>query len=206
MLIPLGMAWSRRAYLTGGLRTLAVLPAFLFASYWLMQLGIYLWHYNLPIAHLSTFGESLLYLKVFRDNMKPSPKRRLVNGLALFFIVFAVFDSFYLEGFDQINSYTNLLESLLVTGLILQYFEEVVFSQHRTDLLRIPLFVASIGILLYLAGTVTVFLFTNHLIMHNDELHARLVYLLSSALVFIMALLLTRAFYLVRPAVTAVQR
>ncbi|TGE08058.1 hypothetical protein [Hymenobacter fodinae] len=205
MLIPLGMAWSRRDYLTGSLRTLAILPAFFFVSYWLMQLGIYLWRYNLPIAHLSTFTESLIYLKVFHDAFNRPKQQKIIRGLTVAFIVFALLDSFYLEGFQQINSYTNLAESILITGLILAYFEEVIFSQHHARLLHLPLFNASIGILLYLAGTITVFLFTNQFIATNDELHTRLVYLLSSVLVFILALLLTRTFYLVRPSVATSQ-
>jgi multisubunit Na+/H+ antiporter MnhG subunit len=165
--------------------------------YMMMQLGIYLWHYNLAIAHLSTFVESLIYLKIFHDVLNRPKQQVIIRSLAVLFTAFALADSFILEGFSQINSYTNLLESTLITGLILAYFEEAVFLQQHTHLLQLPLFVASIGILLYLAGTVTVFLFTNHFISTNDELHARLIYLVSSALVFVLALLLTRAFYLV---------
>lgn len=205
MLIPLGVAWRRRELLTGSLRTLALLPAFFFITYWLMQLGIYLWHYNLPIAHLSTFVESLIYLKVYHDALNRPKQQKIIRGLAVAFILFALLDSFYLEGFQQINSYTNLVESILIMGLILAYFEEAAFSQHQKHLLQLPLFVASIGILLYLAGTVTVFLFTNRFITTNDELHTRLIYLLSSVLVFLLALLLTRAFYLVRPAAASTQ-
>ncbi|WP_210115972.1 hypothetical protein [Hymenobacter wooponensis] len=199
MLIPLSIAWQRRTGLHGSLYALVFVPAWMFFMYWMMQLGIYLWHYNLAIAHLSTFIESLIYLKVFHDALPHRRQQKTIHILMAGFIIFALLDSFYLEGFQQINSYTNLAESILVTGLILSYFEEAAFSQKHSHLLRTPLFVASIGILLYLAGTVTVFLFTNHFITTNNELYARLIYLISSTLVFVLALLLTRAFYLVQP-------
>ncbi|SNC67283.1 hypothetical protein SAMN06265337_1898 [Hymenobacter gelipurpurascens] len=199
MLIPTGMAWSRRAYLTGGLRPLAILPGFLFASYWLMQLGIYLWHYNIAIAHLNTVVESLILIQVYHDNAKKLKQRQVIRWLMFAFACFALADSFFIEGFDQINSYTNLFESILVSVLILAYFEESVFIHHKDNLFKIPLFIASIGVLLYLAGTVMLYLFSEYLIKINDLHTYRAFYSFNSFLFFVLAMLLTRAFYLVKP-------
>lgn len=199
MLIPFGMAWRRRAYLTGGLRPLAVLPGFLFVSYWLMQLGIYIWHNNIAIAHLNTVVESLILIQVYHDNAKKLKQRQIIRWMMLAFVCFAFADSFFIEGFNQINSYTNLFESIIVTILILAYFEEAIFIHHEYNLLKAPLFITSIGVLLYLAGTVMLYLFSEHLIRTNDLHTYRAFYLFSSFLFFVLAMLLTRAFYLVKP-------
>ncbi|RSK36152.1 hypothetical protein [Hymenobacter metallilatus] len=164
-----------------------------------MQIAIAVWHYNLPLVHLNTLGEALLYMKVYHDEFVDEKTKRSIRILAVVFVLFAALDSFWLEGFTRINSYTNLAESVIIISLGLLYFERVLIGRRRTQIQQIPLFVATIGIILYLSGTVVLYLATNHFIQVNDEYSARLMYLINSALVLMLGLLFSRAFLLVKP-------
>ncbi|MCA8829112.1 hypothetical protein [Hymenobacter pini] len=199
MVIPIAIAQYNRRWLVGGLRTLRFIPLFLLVMYCCAQVAIILWRYTLPINHLNTVGEALLYLKVYHDEFTNSIIKRRVRLVAVIFLAFAVVDSFWLEGFQQINAYTNLIESFLIITLALIYFEIHILRRQRIAALRKPMFVASIGIILYLAGTIVLHLVTNHLIAANDEGDARIVYLISSFLLFLMVTLFSRAFWLARP-------
>lgn len=199
LLVPFVVAYRRRAQLTGGMVTLRFVPLFLFGIYCLMQVAIALWHYNLPLVHLNTVGEALLYMKVYHDEFVDERTKRAIRILAVAFLTFAIVDSVWLEGFGQINSYTNLAESISVISLGLLYFERILIGRRRTQLQQVPLFVATIGIILYLSGTVVLYLATNHFIHLNDEYSARMMYLINSALVLMLAVLFTKAFLLVKP-------
>ncbi|RSK48284.1 hypothetical protein [Hymenobacter rigui] len=164
-----------------------------------MQVAIALWQYNLPLVHLNTIGEALLYMKVYHDEFVDEKTKRSIRVIAVIFLVFAALDSFWLEGFGRINSYTNLAESIIIISLGLLYFERTLIGRRRTQLQRVPLFVATIGIILYLSGTVVLYLATNHFIQLNDEYNTRLMYLINSVLVLVLGLLFSRAFILVKP-------
>ncbi|WP_426490695.1 hypothetical protein [Hymenobacter sp. 102] len=196
MVIPVAIAQYNRKWLVGGLRTLRFVPLFLLAMYCGLQVAIHVWAYGLPLNHLNTIGETLLYLKVYHDEFTSTVIKRRIRIASVIFLFFALIDSFWLEGFHQINSYTNILESGLIITLILIYFEIHILKNRKIVALRKPMFIASIGIILYLAGTIVVHLITNYLIATNDEGSARLVYLISSILLLVMTILFSRAFWL----------
>ncbi|MBT2556589.1 hypothetical protein J7E24_02235 [Hymenobacter sp. ISL-91] len=199
MLVPFLIAHQRRKNLTGGLRTLRFVPLFLLGMYGLMHLAIAIWQYSIPINHLNTIGETLLYLKVYYDEFKSNSTKLSIRIITIFFIIFAVIDSFFLEGFSQINSYTNLVESIIIIFLGLLFFERALIRTHRAQLLRTPMFVVTIGIIIYLSGTIILYLITNNPYLSTSEYNSRLLYLIGSCFLGIMALLFCRAFLLVHP-------
>lgn len=198
MVIPIAIAQYNRKWLTDGLRTLRFVPLFLLAMYCSLQVAIRLWSYSLPINHFNTIGETLLYLKVYHDEFTSIIIKRRIRIVGVLFLCFALVDSFWLEGFHQINSYTNALESTLIIAIALIYFELHILKYPKITALQKPMFIASIGIIFYLAGTVFVHLITNYLIAANDEGNARLAYLISSILLLVLSILFSRAFWLAR--------
>lgn len=198
MIIPFAVAFRYRSSLTGGMRTLRWVPLFLFLMYCLLQISIKIWHHGLIINHINTVGETLLYIKVYYDEFNTKKIKRWIKALTVFFLVFAAIDSFWIEGFDSINSYTNLAESAIIISLGILFFERIIVKNIHQQAQKIPLFVATVGILLYLSGTVLLYLATNHFIALNDEYNTRLMYLFNSALLLLLAIVFSRAFFLAR--------
>ncbi|WP_139924026.1 hypothetical protein [Hymenobacter sp. DG01] len=198
MIIPFAVAFRYRSSLTGGMRTLRWVPLFLFLMYCLLQISIKIWHYGLIINHINTVGETLLYIKVYHDEFNSKKTKRWIRILTVCFLIFAAVDSFWIEGFDSINSYTNLVESIIVISLGILFFEHIISKSNHQQIQKIPMFIATVGILLYLSGTVLLYLVTNNFIASNDEYSTRLMYLLNSILLLLLAIIFLRAFFLAR--------
>lgn len=199
MVIPFIIAHRRRRNLTGGLQALRFVPVFLLGMYGLMHIAIWLWHYSVPVNHVNTVGETLLYLKIYYDEFRARRIRRYILIATVFFMFFAALDSFWLEGFHQINAYTSLLETIIIIGLGLLFFERALIRRRHTSLFRLPMFVATIAIMLYLAATVVMYLITNNFSATYNEYENRILYLVNSFSLILMTALLSRAFLLVRP-------
>lgn len=181
--------WHR---LSPALRLLACIPAYMLLLFTLMRLAAYWDQHNIWLAHLSVIGESLLYLGTF--GLALPRVRKWLPALVTVFLAAAVLDSLVLEGLEQLNSYTIALESFLGILLVLLYFEQEVNNHSPTPLLKRPLLVASIGIVLYLAGTVTIYLASNSFV--NDKVGMSLLYTVNSVLLLVLAALLTCSFRL----------
>jgi len=79
------------------------------------------------------------------------------------------------------------------------YFEKYMSASYTSKSQATPLFVASIGIMIYLSGTIALYLTTNHFIALNDEYSTRILFLVSAGLLFILSALFVKAFTLVKP-------
>ncbi|NVO30476.1 hypothetical protein [Hymenobacter lapidiphilus] len=202
LLLPFYLAHTRRTHLTGGLLALRFLPIFLFGTYCLMHVANTIWRNNIPLIHFATIVETLIYLKVYHNEFIETNIKKTIRYVAVAFLFFAFIDSVWLESPPRINSYTNLVESIMIIGLALLFFEKIIVRDKQPKLLRTPMFVATVGIVIYLSGTVLLFLTTNYFIVLNDEFNLRLIYLVSSVLLLLLAVLLSRAFLLVRPTET----
>lgn len=181
---------------------MAYLPAYLFAMFLFARIGTYVFSYNLFVLHLSTIGESLLFIKIYHDEFVDIKIKQNIKIAASIFMLFALIDSGWLEGLQRINSYTNLMESIIVIYLALLFLDKNIIQLGRTRIHLIPMFVATAGIIIYLSGTIVLYLVTNYFIALNDEFHMRLIYLFSSASLLLLSVLLSRAFLLVRPVET----
>ncbi|WP_147320824.1 hypothetical protein [Hymenobacter lapidiphilus] len=139
---------------------------------------------------------------MYHDEFTEAKIKKTIQFITIAFLLFAFTDSVWLESPPKINSYTNLVESVIVIGLALLFFEKTMVRHKNIKLSKIPMFVATVGIVMYLTGTVLLFLTTNYFIALNDEFNLRLIYLVSAVLLLLLAALLSRAFLLVRPTDT----
>lgn len=161
--------------------------------------GKYFFQYNLVVGHITTFGEGLLYLWYLRRLLADTRYRRWPPVFQVVFIVFGLLDSFFLEGFQQLNTYTNALESLLVTALVLMYFEHLLHKPNLTPRLsQEPTFTANVGIVVYLMGTVVLYLILNNYILRNDADMIYRIFTLNMLMQLILSTLLARTFWLAR--------
>lgn len=199
LLLPLALAWWRRPQLPAPLRRLAVLPGFLLVLYGAGVAATRLFHYNLAVGHATTFGEGVLLIWYLGRLLANTRYRGWPPVFQAVFVVFGLFDSFVLEGFHQLNTYTNALESLLVTALVLLHFEHLLSAPHLAPRLsREPTFAANVGIVLYLIGTVLFYLILNRYILLNDAALIYRLLTLSLLMRLVLSALLARCFWLAR--------
>ncbi|MBX0292009.1 hypothetical protein K3G63_16275 [Hymenobacter sp. HSC-4F20] len=202
--LPAVLAWRRWPYVVPPLRVLALLTVFTPAMFGLSRLAITLWKYNLAVGHATTIGEGMLYLWYFRRLFTGSQYAKYFPALQWGYAAFALLDSFYLEGFAKLNSYTNGLESFLCIGLALLFFEEYLRRSKVPSPAQDPAFISNCAILIYMTSTVTTYLFLNRFIALNDAHSVYRIFFINLVMLLILSAALTFAFLLARrPAVAS---
>ncbi|UPL49952.1 hypothetical protein [Hymenobacter sublimis] len=194
MLVPCMIGLWRWSQLPASLRALTGLAGFMALHFGLLKLAGYLWRENMIVGHLSGVGETIFYLLAFRHALRLSA--HWFYSLLVAFLLFAALDSFVLEGFGQLNSYTLALESFLGISFALLYFEQELHKPAIRPILERPFTVACIGIILYLAGTIMVYSLSNHFVATNDSVGNTLLYSVNNIMLFVLSGFLTQSFLL----------
>jgi hypothetical protein len=202
VLVPLGLAgwgWPR---LSPALRLLAmylvVAEATLLAA---TVAELYQPQWHLALWHAFTILETLIFFRIYYLTLRFRLLQRLILWVTPVFTLFALLDTFYLEGLQQVNAYTHVLQSALLIALALLYFEQLLNELQVTRLERDPLFLVSTAVVLYFSGTVLMFVFINHFLTTNDYAGNRVVYTINSVVNLVQYTLFSLAFwYAGRPA------
>ena len=130
-----------------------------------------IWHQsNLFLAYIDTLLEFGLLAGLFRLVLWPSAVSRWLPAVVVVFSLSSLLP--YLQPTDlmQFNTLQRLAESLLVLGLVLLYFYKIIRELVIVHLTREPLFVISVGLLLYFSGNVFIFISSNYVLQHSPEL------------------------------------
>ncbi|OUJ73283.1 hypothetical protein [Hymenobacter crusticola] len=162
VLVPLAIAWRRRVFFTPAVR---VLSGYVYLSLFTslaLQIGRHVLHLNNPVQHLYTLLKTLLFGRMYYLALRRPWHRQLVYWLTLGFIGFAALDAFYLEGLTRYNSYGRAVQSLLLIGFAMLYFEQMLRELRVSRLEQDPLFLASVGLVIYSAGTGMLFVLINN--------------------------------------------
>ncbi|MBC6697903.1 hypothetical protein [Hymenobacter sp. BT190] len=171
---------------------------------WLVLMGFseyarLAWHNNNGVNELISILEFWFIGAAYYHTLR-WPWQRYFPLIGTVFTGLALFDFFVLSHLWQAitqtlifnDTYTTLLKHILIIGLVLLYFEQILLELRSTSLWQDAMFVVSVGFLLFYSGTITLFL-TSHLIP-GPEL--RLAYAGLSVVNLGLHLLLTRAFWL----------
>jgi len=167
IVVPLVIAWRRRAFFTPAVRVLSWYVYLSLFTSLALQIGRHLLHVNNPVQHLYTLLKTLLFSHMYYLALQRPWHRQLVYWLTIGFVVFAALDAFYFEGLMRYNSYSRALQSLLLIGFAMLYFEQMLRELRVPRLERDSLFLASVGLVIYSAGTGMLFVLTNNF---NEDL------------------------------------
>lgn len=117
---------------------------------------------NLYIFHLFTILQFILLTLVMEKGLTPFLTKRVLRRIALGFTLFALLDAFWWNGVHNFNNYARPLSSILLLCFALIFFYKTLRELQIKTLERAPLFWLSIGILIYQAGSLLIFLFSNY--------------------------------------------
>ncbi len=119
---------------------------------------------NLFLLHIFTVLELGLLALMFGPaigSLLPAPQLRL---LILGFVVFAIFNSIYIDGITRFNAFAKAIEALMVIGFVLLYFYHILRTLEIKHLDRAPLFWVAAGSLIYFSGSLFVFIYSNKIV------------------------------------------
>ena len=124
---------------------------------------------NYLLVHLFTFIEfillSLFYLEIIK---KPLSFRRWMRPLMVIVLIYIVFNTLFIQGIDQINSYSETIENLVLIAFSLFYFYNSFIEEEKDSLKRQALNLINSGIFLYLTGSLFIFMFSDYLLQYSQ--------------------------------------
>ena len=125
---------------------------------------------NMHILNLYSIIEFLIILHIYRIELKGFIKSYWIDSLAIAFVVFTIYNMFYIQGVYNINSNSKILESVLLAMLSIMYFYKVTKELVILDLKAEPMFWINAAVLIYFVSDSFVFAFSDYLQKHFQKL------------------------------------
>lgn len=118
---------------------------------------------NLPILHVYTIIEYLLLLWFYSIILKAFIPRLFFLVLAFLFPLFALADSFLLEGIYKSNTYSRSVEALIFIFLSVSWFVKIAGRDENTRLSYSGINYINFGFFIYFSGSLVLFAFNPYL-------------------------------------------
>ncbi|MEL6669643.1 MAG: hypothetical protein AAFP08_11785 [Bacteroidota bacterium] len=115
---------------------------------------------NLPGAHLFTVVQFGLFVWIYKE-LIGQWSGKLWVALIIVFALIGLANGLYYDGFRNLNPTTRALEAILLLIVIIGYFYNLLRQETLVRLEREPLFWTSAGLVIYLSGSLLVFLVSN---------------------------------------------
>ncbi len=123
------------------------------------------------IYYFFTIFEFNILLLIFRQALVPFIQNKwfLIAGIS--FTCFVILDMLVLSGFDQFNTYSAAVESLLLISMSLIFFYKTLRDLSIEHLERSSIFWISVAVILYFSSSLFIFLFSNQVQYSLDALY-----------------------------------
>jgi hypothetical protein len=158
-----------------------------------MDMGLnnsYLFHFFTILEFILV---SVFYSRFFKQYFNPF----IINILILFFLVIAYLD-YQVNGLNSIDNFSISIESIILTFYSLYLFYYILKNLLFEDLLSEPVFWINTGILVYFAGNLLIFVFSNYLIQNAPKTHLLLWTVIHSFINIFYNILLSVGFWKTR--------
>lgn len=152
-----------------------------------------LWAYNVAVYDLVDLLEMWFIGWSYYYALKLGKLRRCFLPLGIVYSLFAFLEAFVIHGLYLIISYTITIKSVLIIALSILYFDQCLHDLRNIMLERDPMFLVSVALLLYYAGTVAMFAILNSISTYEEQ---AVIYTLNSFLNVVMHTLIARALWL----------
>ncbi|GAB3839321.1 hypothetical protein [Hymenobacter jeollabukensis] len=168
------------------------LPAKIIVGYfgfWAVEAVVDQWsrkvlHNNIYLYHLSVLVETWLLGWAYYHSYDLKPVRRAMLPVALAFTLLAIADACWIAGLDHLNVVTRAVQVMIMLSLVLLYFEQWVRDMRLDNPWHNLMFLVSVGLAIYYAGSVMSYL----LIDDNSSAVASLIMSVIIDITYIVAL------------------
>jgi hypothetical protein len=143
-----------------------------FTAIWLIQYGGL--KNNLFVFHISTPLEYIVLAMLYRKIIASAAVKKMILFSIPAFLALCILFSVFIQTPDTNNSYTIIMESVILVLLSLFFLRETLLLQQITVLHRYGLFWISVGILFYFTGNLVIEGMLNYMIDHSMELAKRM--------------------------------
>lgn len=141
---------------------------------------------NLFLMPIYTVGELALLALLYRQVLQSAAFTRWMPWLVGAFAAYALLDSLGAEVLRWHQPGQQLIQSLLILGMVGLYFRQLLHELQAVRLSREPLFWVSTGLVLYFVGYLNIALFSNYMLRHYSLQFNRNIWTIHSGLAFVL--------------------
>jgi hypothetical protein len=155
----------------------------------LEALGMWLafWqHNNLFIMPFYTVGELGLLALVYSHTLRSARVSRVLPWLVGGFATYTLVDNLLAPDLTWFKPGQQVIQSLLILGLVEQYFQGALKELHVPRLEREPMFWVSVGLAFYFLGYLQIALFSNYMLRHYSLEFNRTIWTIEHCLAFLL--------------------
>ena len=124
---------------------------------------------NLFLMPIYTVGELILLGLLYERNIRAAAFTRALPWVLAAFTAYVVADSLAGPGLHWFRPGQQVLQSLLVLGMVTMYFRKLLNELRVRSLEREPMFWVSTGLVIYFLGYLQIALFSNYLLSHYSS-------------------------------------
>lgn len=150
---------------------------------------------NMPLIHLDTLIETVLFLLFFKYTLHRKNLDTWINGILIAFPLLCVFNLFF-QSIYSFNTYTRSLEAIILTAVSGIYWmqgpQNANAATQRWTSIGSNWMVS--GIQLYFASTMFLFIFSNFLIANSAQETNILLWNIHAGVTLVMYLFFTKGF------------
>ena len=194
VIVPLILGILKKSYLNRGISLVFLLLIISFfleiVNIWCGLNGVN----NMLVFSIYTTVEFILFA-LFYKNFYDSIKKSFIHYLLIIlFSCVATLDMFFINDYMTVNNFSSSLESIIFILYSLLAFFFIMKRLMFQNLLNTSFFWINIAILIYFAGNLFLFLFSNHL-QKNDQAQYLAVYNIHSVTNIIYYILISIGFW-----------
>lgn len=158
--------------------------------------GRYFHTNNMPLVHLYTAAEVVLFTWYYRQLSGTAVKNKFYILLPVLFAILCIVNAVFFQSIYTYSSYTRSVEAIICMLFALNYFAIMASATGDKRTLRQPDFYFNAGIFLYFSGAFILFVFSNFIISNISMHNFLIIWNIHAALILLMYLFFSTGFLL----------
>lgn len=159
------------------IKTINLIPCFPYFIFFSVLIEVFLGPYlafrfnnNVWLYNLMTIIDNCYYSYLLIVGNSLLKFKKVFYICISFIIILGILNYLYFQGPNIVNTYTYHLSMFFVSGLIIYYLKSLIENSEVENLIQLPLFWISIGILFFYASSFPLLIFINQLIASKSKL------------------------------------
>jgi len=158
--------------------------------------GRYFHQNNLPLVHLFTVIEAILFIWYYKKLYGASKSDLFYVLVAAAFTTLCIINAIFFQSIYTYSSYSRSLEAITCMLFALNYFAKLASAAPGKKIAMQPDFYFNCGIFLYFSGAFMLFVFSNFIITNLSSHNFYIIWTMHAALTLLMYIFFSIAFLL----------
>lgn len=158
-------------------------------------MGRYFHQNNMPLIHLYTVLEVILFAWYYKRLSGASKTNAFYIALPAAFIVLCIINAVFFQSIYTYSSYTRSVEAIILMMFALSYFAKMATGNSEKKVGKQPDFYFNAGIFLYFSGAFMLFIFSNFIAANLTKHNFLIIWNIHAALLLLMYILFSIAFF-----------